>query len=58
MYKSTLQNLRTLNLADNAVKELMPRLFQNLMRLKYLELSGNPIDDLKSDVFRDVMVRA
>jgi Leucine-rich repeat (LRR) protein len=44
-------------LADNLMEELVPRLFQQLTRLKYLDLSGNPLDDLTPDVFRDIMVR-
>ena len=49
--------MRTLNLADNLLEELLPRLFQQLTKLKSLDLSGNPIEDLTPDVFRDIMVR-
>lgn len=46
-----------LNLADNLLEEMVSRLFQQLTKLKYLDLSGNPLEDLTPDVFRDVMVR-
>ena len=46
-----------LSLADNSLEEMVPRLFQQLTKLKYLDLSGNPLEDLTPDVFRDIMVR-
>lgn len=36
--------------------ELVQRNFFMLTRLKYLDLSGNPLQDLQPDVFRDVPV--
>lgn len=45
-----------LSLADNALEVLLPRMFQQLTRLKHLDLSGNPIDDLVPEIFRDIMV--
>lgn len=36
--------------------ELVQRNFFMLSRLKYLDLSGNPLQDLQPDVFRDVPV--
>lgn len=50
------QDLRRLNLADNSIVELVQRNFFMLTRLKYLDLSGNPLQDLQPDVFRDVPV--
>jgi len=43
-------------LADNSIVELVQRNFFMLSRLKYLDLSGNPLQDLQPDVFRDVPV--
>lgn len=45
-----------LSLADNFIEALLPRMFQQLTRLKHLDLSGNPIDDLVPDIFRDITV--
>lgn len=56
-HKSLFQSLRMLNLAENSIEELVPRLFQLLAKLKHLDLSGNPISVLTPDVFRDIMVR-
>jgi Leucine-rich repeat (LRR) protein len=46
-----------LSLADNSLEEMVPRLFQQLTKLKYLDLSGNPLEDLTPDIFRDISVR-
>lgn len=43
-------------MADNLLKELKPRTFQLLSKLKLLDLSANPMDDLPPDVFRDIQV--
>lgn len=51
-----LKDLRKLNLADNSIEELVPRLFYMLSKLKYLDLSGNSLNDLPPDVFKDVSV--
>lgn len=53
-----LQDLRRLNLAENAIVELVPRVFYMLGRLKHLDLSGNPLIDLPPDVFKDILVKS
>lgn len=50
------QDLRRLNLAENLIVELVPRVFYMLGKLKYLSLSGNPLNDLPPDVFKDILV--
>lgn len=50
------QDLRRLNLADNLINELVPRVFFMLGRLKYLDISKNPLNDLPPDVFKDILV--
>lgn len=45
-----------LSLTDNSLEVLLPRMFQQLAKLKHLDLSGNPIDDLVPDIFRDITV--
>lgn len=50
------QDLRRLNLAENLIVELVPRVFYMLGKLKYLTLSGNPLNDLPPDVFKDILV--
>lgn len=55
--KSAMQDLRRLNLAENLIVELVPRVFYMLGKLKYLSLSGNPLIDLPPDVFKDILVR-
>lgn len=52
-----LQDLRRLNLADNSIVELVPRVFYMLGKLKHLDLSGNPLIDLPPDVFKDILVK-
>lgn len=49
--------MRRLNLADNAIHELVPRVFYMLNKLKYLDLSGNLLEELPADVFKDITVR-
>lgn len=48
--------MKTLNLADNSVEDLAPKVFQMLTKLKSLDLSQNPLEDLQPDVFKDVVV--
>lgn len=55
--KFAMQDLRRLNLAENLIVELVPRVFYMLGKLKYLSLSGNPLIDLPPDVFKDILVR-
>lgn len=50
------QDLKTLNLADNSIEDLAPKVFQMLTKLKSLDLSQNPLDDLHPDVFKDITV--
>lgn len=50
------QDLRTLNLADNSLEDLAPKIFQMLTKLKSLDLSRNPLEDLHPDVFKDIIV--
>lgn len=52
-----LQELRRLNLADNLIEKLAHRVFYKVSKLKYLDLSENPLTDLTPDVFRDITVR-
>lgn len=52
------QDLKTLNLADNSLGDLEPKVFQMLSKLKTLDLSRNPLEDLQPDVFKDVIVSA
>ena len=51
------QDLKRLNLAHNKIGTLVPRVFYQLNRLKYLDLSGNPLSKLPPDVFNDISVR-
>lgn len=51
------KDLRKLNLAYNSIEELVQRLFYMLGKLKYLDLSGNPLQDLPPEVFKDIQVR-
>jgi Leucine-rich repeat (LRR) protein len=48
--------LKTLNLADNSLGDLEPKVFQMLTKLKCLDLSRNPLEDLQPDIFKDVIV--
>lgn len=50
------QDLKTLNLADNSIEVLAPKVFQMLTKLKSLDLSRNPLEDLQPDVFKDITV--
>lgn len=50
------KDLHTLNLADNSLAELEAKVFQMLTKLKILDLSRNPLEDLQPDVFKDVIV--
>lgn len=43
-------------MTDNMIRELVPRIFQQLKNLKYLDLSGNSIGSISADVFRDIPV--
>lgn len=45
-----------LNLADNSIADLSPKIFQMLTKLKSLDLSLNPIEDLHPDAFKDIVV--
>lgn len=45
-----------LNLADNSLEDLAPKVFQMLTKLKSLDLSRNPLEDLHPDVFKDITV--
>lgn len=45
-----------MNLAENLIVELVPRVFYMLGKLKFLCLSGNPLIDLPPDVFKDILV--
>lgn len=51
-----LQDLKSLNLADNSLPDLGTKVFQMLTKLKNLDLSLNPLEDLPPDVFKDVIV--
>lgn len=50
------KDLHTLNLADNSLADLEAKVFQMLTKLKILDLSRNPLEDLQPDVFKDVIV--
>lgn len=52
-----LQDLRNLSLANNLIEKLAHRVFYKVSKLKYLDLSGNPLTDLPPDVFTDITVR-
>lgn len=52
-----LQDLRRLSLANNLIEKLAHRVFYKVSKLKYLDLSGNPLADLPPDVFTDITVR-
>lgn len=43
-------------MGHNLISVLPQRVFYMLNRLKYLDLSGNPLDGLPIDVFKDVPV--
>lgn len=45
-----------MNLAENLIVELVPRVFYMLGKLKFLCLNGNPLIDLPPDVFKDILV--
>ena len=51
-----MQDLRTLNLADNSLVDVATKVFQMLTKLKALDLSRNPLEDLPPDVFKDIIV--
>lgn len=51
-----LQSLRVLNLAENSIDVLYDRPFFMLTNLQYLDLSGNMLQDLPPEVFKDVQV--
>lgn len=51
-----MQDLRTLNLADNSLVDVTTKIFQMLTKLKTLDLSRNPLEDLPPDVFKDIIV--
>lgn len=51
-----MQSLKRLNLADNAILVLVQRVFYHLNKLKYLDLSENPLAELPPDVFQDITV--
>lgn len=51
----SLQSLETLTLAGNKkLRDLAPRMFYLLSRLKTLDLSGNAIRELDPEVLKDV----
>lgn len=50
------QDLRRLSLSNNLIEKLAARDFLGLAKLKYLDLSDNPLADLPPDVFRDIPV--
>lgn len=52
-----MQDLRRLNLANNLIEKLAHRVFYKVSKLKYLDLSENPLTDLEPDVFTDITVR-
>lgn len=53
-----LQDLRRLSLANNLIEKLAHRVFYKVSKLKYLDLSENPLTDLPPDhVFTDITVR-
>lgn len=47
-------NLLTLSLNDNKIKEIDPRWFQNLKKLKHLSLASNKIEYIDADTFKDL----
>lgn len=50
------QDLRRLSLDNNLIEKLAARDFLGLAKLKYLDISDNPLTDLPPDVFRDIPV--
>lgn len=52
-----LQDLRRLSLANNLIEKLAHRVFYMVSKLKYLDLSENPLTELPPDVFKDITVR-
>lgn len=52
-----LQELKRLNLANNLIDKLVNRVFYMLLKLKYLDLSGNPLSNLPPEAFKDISVR-
>ncbi|GIY87520.1 hypothetical protein CEXT_715251 [Caerostris extrusa] len=49
-----LPNLRTLSLAKNKLRTLVPRFFYMLAKLEKLDLSGNPLRDIDPENLKDV----
>lgn len=47
-------NLLTLSLNDNRIKEIDPRWFKNLKKLKHLSLASNQISYIDADTFKDL----
>ena len=45
-----------MNLADNSLSDLETKVFQMLTKLKILDLSRNPLEDLQPDIFKDIIV--
>lgn len=56
MSNLSLQDLRTLNLANNQIGEITSRPFSKLSKLQHLDLSDNHLKDLPPEVFRDISV--
>lgn len=52
-----MQDLRRLSLANNLIEKLAHRVFYKVSKLKYLDLSENPLTDLPYNVFTDITVR-
>lgn len=52
-----MQGLHRLDLSNNKIQKLVVRLFYGLRKLKHLDLSGNPVGELKPEIFQDLEVR-
>lgn len=51
-----MQDLKSLNLAYNFISSLTIKSFNMLAKLKSLDISGNPLDELQPEVFKDITV--
>lgn len=51
-----MQGLQRLDLSNNKIQKLVVRLFYSLRKLKHLDLSGNPVGELKPEIFQDLAV--
>lgn len=51
-----MQELHKLNFARNQIDSLHAKSFHMLTKLRVLELSENPLEDLPPDAFKDITV--